>query len=131
MVHLTFQVFSTVFGDLGDTSIMAVNTGALLFQDCQFYSHTAIFISSDVHGVSPEVRFADCFLNQTTGNYFYMFEWVINSNLEVLLRIWNITIYENGKYYRSVSEDFENVKAVRGNIDVLDSFFASGNEIFK
>ena len=116
------KAYNTIFEDKRDTDVIMLDASTGIFQDCQFYSHTALFIASDVHGTAPEVRMANCFISRTDGTptNFY---WTLNTNLKnVLLRIWNITLRVNNKYYNSVDEDFDGIEILRGEIEFADSF---------
>ena len=68
---------------------------------------------------------ANCFIFLTDDTSFY---WVLNTNVIVLLRIWNITIFAYNEYYKSVDDDFDEITNIRPEIEFVDSFFASGTD---
>ena len=102
---------------------MIIDTSTSLFQDCQFFAHTAISIASENYGTAPEIKMANCFLKGGSG---YWHQWILNTNIEVLLRIWNVTLEIEGTYRNSVNENLNGYKFIRSDINVLNSFFASG-----
>ena len=105
---------------------MALDPGAILFQDCQFLVYKAIDITSTKVSVI-DLKMANCFITVTPEHPGYNSDRIIDSNTKVLFRVWNVTIYVNNTYYTSVHEDFDYYFG--NDIVVRESYFAAGKSI--
>ena len=116
---------NTIFEDQGHTDafVIAVDPGAILFQDCQFLGYKTISIEI-ISAKVPEIRMANCFISVIAEHPRYNSDQVTDSETKVLLRVWNVTIYVSNTYYTSGNEDFNYYFGNR--IVVRESIFASG-----
>ena len=124
----SFQVHDTRFEDRGDVDILLVGLSFGLFQDCQFFSHTAVYLTYETEfgllsirpDIVPEVRIANSFLSKTYNFPEPLFYWVLDSITKVLVRMWNSTIYDHGGHYTS-GHDYNTER-----IEIMETCFASG-----
>ena len=114
---------NTIFEDKGHThaSVVAENPVAILIQDCQFLVNKVIDIESKY---VPKIRMANCFISVIRKYPGYNSYPIIDSKTKVLLRVWNVTIYDNNTYYTSGNEDFGYY--IGHKIVVRESCFAAG-----
>ena len=117
---------NTTFDSQGDTSISirAANPHLILFQDCQFFVNTAIYIMSDSSNpiafpgaiyITSEtsssivypIRMVNCLISKTTPIPRYNWDWVIKTSENVSLSLLNLTIGKNNTYYTSGHKEFD------------------------
>ena len=127
---MLFQVINTIFDNEGDTSIsiQSKRAGKILFQDCQFFVNTAIYITLEKSNPTfyprMSVPMANCLISKTTEHLGNISHPVIDTNTKILLRVWNVTIYTNNTNYTSDHKDFD--RYLGDNIVVNESCFISG-----
>ena len=102
-----FQVTDTTFDNQGDTSITADDPGTIVFQDCQFFVNTVIYITSETSSsIVYAIRMVNCKITKTTPIPRYNWDWVIKTSENVSLTLWNLTIGINNTYYTASHEEF-------------------------
>ena len=121
---------NTVFDNQGSTSIsIQVNeTSEILFQACQFFVNTAIYILSEASSsIVCSIRMANCFISKAIAHSRNISGPFIDADTKVLLRVWNVTIYTNNTYYISCNE---NIDRYMGDDIVIEEFcYAAGNTL--
>ena len=125
----SFQVHNTRFEDKGNVDVLLAGGSNVVFQDCQFLSHTALLFTSKTTssnklknpGIVPQVRMANCFVSQTSILQSHNFVWALDSTDNVLFRTRNITIFANSIHYKSFDDYYWDNKIV-----AMESCYASG-----
>ena len=117
---------NTIFDNQGNTSIsiQANETSVILFQYCQFFVNTAIYITSatSYSTAHPQmsIQMENCFIS-TAEHKRRNSDWVIFSTQKVLLAVWNVTIYTNNSNYTSCKNLY-----LGDNISIRESCFMRG-----